>query len=488
MLKPHQQVDGSLESTLDLCATPRCEKVSISKNKSRVQLGGKAAFVFLWLFAVADFARPEDIFGIPFHFQLIFGTAAAVAYLGALAAGRVTWSWSRELILVLLLTVWFILGIPFAFWRGGSFEVLTQVWLKTVLAFVLLSQILTSIERVKKLLWAIILSEFVVTCISIAMSHRADLKVGDRLFGVSAGLLGWNYFGIAVAQICPYMAALYVCRRSRIKTVLLAATIGAMMWMLVLTASRGGVLNVLVSVILTCWFLLRGSARGRIACLVVAFCMLIAVAKAPDVFFLRVQTIWNNSDSAVNETIYSADESKKSREFLLERAIMYTLQNPIFGIGIGNFRPLNGSDLARSDAWLVTHNTFTEISSEAGIPALVFFLLLLATVVGHMRKVSRSFSGDPDKYALDLLARATLVSSLSLAFGWFFASMAYDRYSYYSAGIAAGLWALSRRQLRVRKRQPAAKDLPRPVPSTNWCPKSAHNAACYFFHRPSQPL
>src|SRR6267143_3736581 len=79
--------------------------------------GGKWAFVFLWFFTLVHFGRPEDIFQIPFHFQLIFGTAAALAYLAALITDRVRLLWSRELILVLLLTVWFIVGVPFAYWR-----------------------------------------------------------------------------------------------------------------------------------------------------------------------------------------------------------------------------------------------------------------------------------------------------------------------------------------------------------------------------------
>jgi len=137
-------------------------------------------------------------------------------------------------------------------------------------------------------------------------------------------------------------------------------------------------------------------------------------------------------------------------------------------VGMGNFRILNGTDLGRSDAWHVTHNTFTELSSEAGIPALVFFLLLMVTVVSHMRKVSERLSTDPSNQELRVLARATLVSTLSLACGWFFANLAYDRYSYYSAGIAAGLWVASCRHARAPKHKAESQ----PIPSITWYPKS----------------
>ena len=425
--------------------------------------GGKWAFVFLWLFTMADFGRPEDIFRIPFHFQLIFGTAAALAYLAALISGRVRLLWSRELILVLLLTVWFTLGVPFAYWRTESFEMLLHVWFKTVLGFFLLSQTLTTVDRVRKLLWAIILSELIVTCVSIALSGRAELRVGDRVAGVSAGLLAWNYFGIAVAQICPYLGALYVCRRSPVRTGLLLSTFAALMWMLVLTASRGGFLNILFSIILSYWFVMRGSARGRIAYLVVLLCLFLSVAGAPDVFFARVQTIWKGSDAGSSDVASAAEESTQGRIFLLGRAITYTLEYPIFGVGLGNFININGTELGRPDAWYATHNTFMQISSEAGIPALVFFLFLLATVIWRMKKVSERLASDPANDELRLLARATLVSTVSLAFGWFFANLAYDLYSYYSAAIAVGLWAVARQCATAPELQPESPRLLRPI-------------------------
>ena len=434
------------------------------------EAGGKWAFVFLWLFTVADFARPEDVFRIPFHFQLIFGAGASLAYVAALVTGRVRLLWSRELILVLMLTTWFAMGVPFAYWRAGSFEALTQVWLKTLLSFFLLSQTLTTVSRVRKLLWAIILSELSVTCVSIALSGRAELRVGERVAGVSAGLLGWNYFGIAVAHICPYIGALYVSHRSSARTGVLITTLAAMMWMLVLTASRGGFLNVLLSMLLTWWFVLRGSSRGRIAGAAAVLCLVFSVARAPEVFSVRVQTIWSDAGASANETVSAAEESTQGRKFLLDRALKYTLQYPIFGVGIGNFTNINGTELGRPDAWYATHNTFTEISAEAGIPALVFFVLLLITVLNHMRQVAERFDGDPNNCELRLLSRATLASTLALAFGWFFANLAYDRYSYYSAGIAAGLWIAAQQRSRASMLEP--QSLAQPIPSSHLYPES----------------
>src|SRR6267143_3654033 len=130
--------------------------------------GDKLTFLFLWLFTVAVFARPEDIFPslAPLHLTFVFGACAGLTYLGALLLGHARVLWTRELKIVLLLTVWYIAGVPFALWRRGSFEALIDVWLKTLLIFFLLTQALLTFDRIRKLLWAIILSELVVTSLS----------------------------------------------------------------------------------------------------------------------------------------------------------------------------------------------------------------------------------------------------------------------------------------------------------------------------------
>src|SRR5262245_42398871 len=205
----------------------------------------RATFFFLWLFTVAIYARPEDMFPAiaPLHLTFVLGLCSGLMYIAAWLSGRVRFVWSREVRIVLLLTAWYALGLPFALWRGGSLEVLTQVWSKTLLIFLLLTQTLLTAKRIQVLLWAIILSELVVTGFSIMQSSQV-VWVGERLSGVNQGILGWNFLGFEVALTIPYIAALFITERSVLSTCVLAASSLSMLWMLVLTASRGGLLNV----------------------------------------------------------------------------------------------------------------------------------------------------------------------------------------------------------------------------------------------------
>jgi O-antigen ligase len=389
------------------------------------------------------YARPEDIFPLlaQLHLTFVFGFCAGLAYLATRLSGvRVVWT--NELRVVLLLSGWYLLGLPFALWRGGSFQVFVQVWLKTVLIFFLLTQALRTLARIRGLLWAIILSELVVTGFSVIETSKV-IWVGGRLLGVSQGILGWNFLGIAAATTIPYIAALFVVRRSLTTTILLFATSVSMLWMLVQTASRGGLLTVVFSVGLTVLLVLRGSLRGRLVAAGIVLALFAAVAFAPRILWQRLETILDSSGIYSDQVAASAAASQEDHIAVLTRSIHYTLEHPVFGLGLGNFQVASGTWLNQPSAWVGTHNTFTEVSSEAGIPALMMFVGLLLITVRNMRRVRRIPATSPQRMELNLMARATLASLLSFAFGALFVHLAYEYYFFYQVAIAAAVRRLA---------------------------------------------
>ena len=398
------------------------------------------SFFFIWLFIVAIYARPEDIFPSlgQLHLTFALGMCAAVTFLWSMLAGNVSVVWPRELRIVFLLTAWFMVGVPFAYWRGGSFEVLTQVWLKTLLIFFLVTQTLRSIDRIRSILWAIILSELAVTAYSLAASSQVRW-VGQRMYGVSLGILGWNFLGIAAALTIPYIAAIFMTQPSFVKSGLLAASIVSMLWMLVLTASRSGIMSVVFSIVLTAVLVLRGSSRGKAIGFGLVLTLLIAIGVAPRVFWERMETMSNDDSSGPADAVEaSAEMSQDNRMAVLMRSIDYTLEHPVFGLGLGNLEVASGNELRQPDAWVGAHNTFTEISSEAGLPALFLFVTLLATFSRAMWRIGRTDFVGSHGPELNLLARATLASVLSFIFGACFAHLGYEYY-FYACPLAIGV-------------------------------------------------
>lgn len=438
-------LENVTKASLVLAANATVEPGALQSAPARPR-NARASFFFLWLFTIAIYARPEDIFPslAPLHLTFILGICSGLTYVGALLSGQARLLWSRELRIVLFLTTWYAAGVPFSLWRGGSLEVLIQVWLKTLLIFFLLTQTLLTVERIHALLWAIILSELVVTSFSIIQSSRV-VWVGERMLGVNMGILGWNFLGIAASITIPYIAAMFISRRSVLSTSLLVAASLLMLWMLVLTASRGGLLNVLLSAGLTCLLVLRGRSRGRLAGMGIAVILFTAVTLAPRVFWQRLGTVWNGGESYMDAVQASAEESTQDHVAVLVRSVEYTLEHPFFGLGLGNFEVASGLQLGQPGAWMGTHNTFTQVSSEAGLPALALLLALLVTTIINMRTISRAPVVSLETSDLVLLARATLASLLSFAFGAFFAHLAYEYYLFYPVAIGVGIHYISSR-------------------------------------------
>ncbi|HUN62521.1 MAG TPA: O-antigen ligase family protein [Candidatus Sulfotelmatobacter sp.] len=411
-------------------------------------------YILVWLFVFEAFVRVEDILPIveSLHVVLLLAIAGTLAYLGSLVAGKLRFQWSPELGLVLLLSAWFAAGIPFAFWKSGSLHLLVGDWLRTVLFFFLLTQTLTTVGRVRKIIWAVLLSMLLANAASLLMQgNPAYYDAGGRFTGINKALLGWNFLGITLSATLPFIAYLYVASRSVLRILLLFAVLGSSLWMLVLTASRGGVLGIAFSLMLSWWFLIRGSSRSLQLTVVVGLCLVVAVAKAPPIFWERL--LAGSSTTQWNENSASAADSTQERERLLEDSIGDTLRHPMFGLGIGNFSAYHGT-LGQSEGWLGPHNTFTQISAEAGVPALLIFLCLMGVMIRHMKQVSDGLKDKPEHSELRLLAHATLASALAFVFAGFFAHLAYAYLVYYIIAIGAAI-----RTLASGKIQPATEQV-----------------------------
>jgi O-antigen ligase len=401
---------------------------------------GKVAFFFLLLFTAVLFGRPSDILQMAIPFAEAVAIAAVLAYALARVSGRLPLLWTTELKLIAGLTIWFAIGVPFSFWRSNSLQILTNTWLKSILIFFLLTQTVFTLERLRKLLWVIIGCEFVISAYSLAHGGAA----GARNMGAIGGFLSGNYLGIAAAMTLPYIFAFLIRSRAAIRILVLVATFAMLSWMVVLTASRGGFMSVAASLVLSWWFLLGGSFKLRVVGIFgLLVVLLVALAFAPTTFWERMGTMWG-AEYAQTSTSASAVESRWHREFLFRRSVNFTYQNPMFGVGLGNFPAVLAAEIG-PQGWYGSHNSFTQVSSEAGVPALVMFVALIGVTVRRLWRLSSAKLRGSDS-ELNLLARATVISILSVVFGGFFAHLAYDYYFYYFVGISVALQAHSKRE------------------------------------------
>jgi O-antigen ligase len=147
----------------------------------------------------------------------------------------------------------------------------------------------------------------------------------------------------------------------------------------------------------------------------------------------------------IDERTLSTIESSQNRRMLLMDSITITFQHPIFGVGPGDF-PEAQNDLAKARGevmgnWHVTHNTYTQVSSESGLPGLALFLL---AIIFCLRSISRTLRipvppgsvAWQDIHMMAATLRVSLVAFLSCAL---FASLAYLPVITILSGLAISL-------------------------------------------------
>ncbi len=402
----------------------------------------RVAYFFLIVFTALLFGRPQDFLPVlgALHLAQFVAVCAVIAYLFALLQGAVPFNWSTELKLMVALTVWFALGVPFSIWRSNSLDILTGEWLKTLLIFFLLSQMFVSLPRVRKLMWTIIGCEMIVSAISIAQRRPQVGGADERYLGIPLGILWGNSLGIAIGMTLPFMGALILAKpRSFFKSIFLIGTFLVTTWAVFLAASRSGLLCILVSLILTWLYVMRGSFSARLIGAGFFLSLVFVLMFAPGVLLERFKALVDTNRAAESGVVESAAASQQRRMELFRRSLIFTAEHPVFGVGLGNFIVASGTTIGKGYAWQITHNSYTEVSSEAGIPALLFYVGIMIVSLRKVRRLAKTLEGDPQQRELQLFARATFVSICAFMFGSAFDSLAYQFYLYYIIGIGIAL-------------------------------------------------
>jgi O-antigen ligase len=128
------------------------------------------------------------------------------------------------------------------------------------------------------------------------------------------------------------------------------------------------------------------------------------------------------------------------------------MQHPLFGIGVGNFKvaaAANAEEKQEHADWLETHNSFTQISSEAGLPALIVYVLAIGFSVSSLIRTYRATRARPELADMSHLAFAVLLSIGMTFVNANFASVAYQIYFPLLCGIAVAVTHIGDKALKA---------------------------------------
>ena len=355
-------------------------------------------YVGVFLFCAAYFFRPQDY--IPALAFIPLGKITAViagfSLLMVVLSGALRLR--TEMKWLLALFGWLVLCIPFSYWRGGSFQTVILGFGKMVFIAVAASAAVNSWSRLRRMM-ALQTIAMLAMCV---LAFGAQRRYG-RMFGTGNMFSDPNDFALQLCIALPFCVALLRTSRSWIGKLWWLTSIFAILVAIVETYSRGGFLALIATLFFIWW---RFKPSLSVALPFFALALVVATAfiaiKAPS-YIDRMSTITN----------VDADASSQQRMYLLIQSLKQTMLHPIFGVGPGQFEEISGS-------WHETHNTYTQFSSEAGLPALVLFLFFLRS--GFRRLREKRTGGVSEESAL---ASALQCSLAAYMVGAFFLSTAY---------------------------------------------------------------
>ncbi len=406
------------------------------------------AYLGMLAFTAILFFRPQDVF--PPLEALHLAEVSAIVGLGAMINSRLrrqerVLPLTPEVIGLLVFAGVMLALVPFSIWPGGSLAMMTGLYLKVVLIFLLMAGTLTTPARLERFVWLIVLASAYLGFRAIADYARGiNLVENGRIAGAVGGVFeNPNDLALNMVAFLP-VALLLAARRVSSPGRLIAALASVLMFVtIVFTKSRGGFLGLgaVLLVLLTQGGKVR---RGFGAGLIVA--VLLALPLLPASFWDRMASITNDSEDPTG--------SREARRTVMKEAWRTFLERPLTGVGPGEF--VDYDPPWRLERFREAHDVWLQVASEMGVAgAAVFIWLVVAACrnawrssawLARLRRARNAagragaaraapLSADPSWNTMNLFS-AAMMASLA---GWIvcatFASVAYNWTFYYVFGI-----------------------------------------------------
>lgn len=371
-------------------------------------------FIFLRFSFLHEFVGSR--LNVNLHPIVIVG---GLSYLCCLLSGRLfrafqersTWLWCGFAICVALATIT-------SFWKGGSLPVFEDFIETACPVIIVIPALVVTRPQLKTLL-----STIGFACITMVVLGTVNDDFRSGRMGVdiaTSEIQNPNDYAAQLILMLPALA-FWAFRSGRSILFKIIGTVVMVLGLrLVLSSgSRGALLSLAIT---TIFILITGSKRLKLGILVgVPALALAAIPFVPAESLLRLSTLFSSSAAIKNG---EAAESSEARLILLQESWKATLQRPFTGVGPGMFMDYQAKTAGENGErgmWHVTHNSYTQVSSECGLPALFLFVGALVLTFNNLRKVVKS--GDTE-----LVPIAGTVSVMLVAYCVciFFLSLAYS--------------------------------------------------------------
>jgi len=350
----------------------------------------------------------------------LLNAIGAPAILGVLLTGgvrrtyglRPAWYWTAFFL-------WMIAATPLSVWKTGSAG-LAFVYLKSEFPMLfVIGGLAVTWRECRRLMHVLAASAVFYLVVAWLFARETDARL-SMLFGTTA-----NPNDLAAHQllVLPFLFFFALdTEKPRIIRLIAAAGTCFGLYLIVATGSRGAI----VALSAVCGLvLLRGSSKLRLAVLAL---IIIGIAVLPHVVpqeRYRRLLVFTPAPDAPEEAV----AGMRNRQELLASSLKITLQHPVFGAGPGQFMVqediLKRAEGAYRGAWHETHNAYTQVSSECGIPALIFFAGGIISGFRLVSKIHWQAKQNPAHQQIAAAAFCAMLSFMGFGVAMFFLSMAY---------------------------------------------------------------
>ena len=419
----------------------------------------------LLLFTILLFFRPQD--QIPGMHNVHVAEMAALLGLSAMVFINLSRRQPITRLTPELLGVFAMGGVilataPTSYWPGGAIGVFTNLFTPVMFVFMLIVNCVTSPRRIERICWVIVLAFGYMSLWTILNYLRGTNMVeGDRIQGPVGGFFeNPNDLALNMASFLP-LALMYVKRPGPVFKRLLCAGIAVLMLtVMVLTKSRGGLLGT-VAMLATFLVVSRSLTPGMMIAIVVGG--MLVVPAAPASFWSRMASI---TDAEKDPT-----GSREERKELLKLGWEVFLENPITGVGAGQFQNLDVP--GQPKRWRETHNALLQVASELGIFGVIAFVFLIVRAFSAAswtrrqlawiyRRRTRKRVVDPEDGLTEderKFLQTHAAAMVAATVGWFvcafFGSVAYNWTFYYVLGLSVTARDVVRARARAYARAKA---------------------------------
>jgi O-antigen ligase len=386
------------------------------------------AFAGVYLFTLMLYARPNDLVPAIGDFPLVkivALSALAIYVLSKGSAGGRLSIWTLEMTMLVAIAALGLLFMPMAASPKDSVDTLTDTYLKTVIIFILMVNLIDTRQRLFSLWKLVVICGAALGVGAIRSYMKGEFTdKGLRIEGLVGGMFeNPNDLATALDLLLPFAVALTLVSKglARLFYLVCAAilAVGVMV-----TLSRGGFLGLLASGAVLLWKLGRGRRVKTI--LATGLICGILFAAMPGGYGARIATIFDNQQDQTG--------SAQLRRELMERAASVAINRPIVGVGMGNFHIYS---IREKEA----HNAYLEIAAELGVAGLIAYLVVILAPLRGLRRIERQTGGrrsmsEREMYWLSVSIQAAFIAYMVCSF---FASIQYLWYLYYTAAYAVAL-------------------------------------------------